>query len=348
MDTALLDAIPDGVVVVGADRTVVAMNRAAEKTTGWDRNDAIGSFYGEVLPLRDASGFFVHERYDPFDGLLSTVKSTPEREYHLGRRPEGEVTVALRASFVRDGERRLQQVVIVIREISRRQRLERVRSDLISTVSHEIRSPLTSVKGFTSTMLAKWDRFTDEQKKLMLQTINYDADRVTRLLGDLLDVSRLEAGRLELKRQEVDVVTLATDAVMRLRLNAEEHSIEVVFPDGLPKVTADPHRIEQVLMNLVENALKYAKPGRITVSGDEDAGKITVRVTDEGEGIPADHLPHIFTKFYRRGSGERRSGTGLGLFICKGIIEAHGGDLSVERSDPSGTVFAFTLPKDDA
>ena len=135
---------------------------------------------------------------------------------------------------------------------------------------------------------------------------------------------------------------------MRLRLNAEDHSIEVVFPDGFSKVTADPHRIEQVLMNLVENALKYAKPGRITVSGDDDGALITVRVTDEGEGIPADHLPHIFTKFYRRGSGERRSGTGLGLFICKGIIEAHGGQLSVERSDASGTVFAFTLPKDDA
>jgi PAS domain S-box-containing protein len=346
MDEALLDAIPDGVVVVGADRSVVAMNRAAERTSGWPRADAIGSFYGAVLPLRDASGFLVHERHDPFDALLSTVTSTPEREYALARRDGRDVPVALRASFVRDDEHRLQQVVIVIREIGRRQRLDRARSDLIATVSHEIRSPLTSVKGFTSTMLAKWDRFNDEQKKLMLQTINYDADRVTRLLGDLLDVSRLEAGRLELKRQEVDVVALATDAAMRLRLDAEHHSIEVVFPDGFPKVTADPYRIEQVLMNLVENALKYAKPGRITVSGDDDGGKITVRVIDEGEGIPADHLPHIFTKFYRRGSGERRSGTGLGLYICRGIIDAHGGALMVERSDSSGTVFSFTLPKD--
>ena len=348
MDEALLDAIPDGVVLVGADRTVVAMNRAAERATGWTRTEAHGSFYGEVLPLRDASGFLVHERHDPFDGLLSTVTSTPEREYALARRGGGEVTVALRASFVRDAERRLQQVVIVMRTIGRRQRLERARSDLISTVSHEIRSPLTSVKGFTSTMLAKWDRFNDEQKKLMLQTINYDADRVTRLLGDLLDVSRLEAGRLELKRQEVDVVALATDAVMRLRLDAEKHSIEVAFPDGFPKVTADPNRIEQVLMNLVENALKYAKPGRVTVSGNDDGDTITVRVTDEGEGIPPDHLPHIFTKFYRRGSGERRSGTGLGLYICRGIIDAHGGVLSVERSDVTGTVFSFRLPKDAA
>jgi len=170
---------------------------------------------------------------------------------------------------------------------------------------------------------------------------------VTRLLGDLLDVSRLEAGRLELKRQEVDVVALATDAVMRLRLDVEQHTLEVAFPDGFPKVTADPNRIEQVLMNLVENAIKYSSPGRITVSGADERDSLRVRVTDEGEGIPADHLPHIFTKFYRRGSGERRSGTGLGLYICKGIIDAHGGELSVEKSDDTGTVFAFTLPKDD-
>jgi PAS domain S-box-containing protein len=346
MEDSLLDAIPDGVVVVGPDRAVRAMNRAAERTSGWSRQDAAGTFYGAVLPLRDASGFWAHERYDPFHGLLSTVVATPEREYTLQRRDGTEVPVALRASFLRDGDRRVTEVVVVIREGARRRRLERMRSDLISTVSHEIRSPLTSVKGFTSTLLAKWDRFSDEQKKVMLQTINYDADRVTRLLGDLLDVSRLEAGRLELKRQEVDVVALASDALMRLRLDAEHHSLQVLFPDGFPKVTADPTRIEQVLMNLVENAIKYASPGRISVSGNDDGDHVIVRVSDEGEGIPADHLPHIFGKFYRRGSGERRSGTGLGLYICKGIVEAHGGELLVEKSDATGTVFAFTLPKD--
>jgi len=347
MEDALLDAIPDGVVVIGADRKLTAMNRAAEATSGWPRSEAIGAFYGAVLPLRDASGFLVHERFDPFDGLLSTVVATPEREYSLARRDGKEVAVALRATFVRDDAHRLERIVVVLREISRRKRLDRARSDLISTVSHEIRSPLTSVKGFTSTLLAKWDRFTDEQKKVMLQTINYDADRVTRLLGDLLDVSRLEAGRLELKRQEVDVVALATDAVMRLRLDADQHTIEVAFPEGFPKVTADPNRIEQVLMNLIENAIKYAKEGKIVVSGEDGDVALTVRVTDEGEGIPGDHLPHIFTKFYRRGSGERRSGTGLGLYICQGIVEAHGGELTVEKSDSTGTVFAFTLPKDE-
>lgn len=346
MDEVLLDALPDGVVVVGADRTVRAMNRAAERLTGWVRSEAAGSFYGAVLPLRDASGFLVHEHADPFSGTLSTVTGTPELEYTLARRDATDVPVAVRAAFVRDADRRLTSVVVSLREIGRRKRLDHAASDLISTVSHEIRSPLTSVKGFTSTLLSKWERFSDEQKRVMLQTINYDADRVTRLLGDLLDVSRLEAGRLELKRQEVDLSAIATDAVMRLRMSAEEHRLEVSFPDGFPKITADPGRIEQVLINLVENALKYATPGLVTVSGEDVADHVVVRVSDQGEGIDADHLPNIFLKFYRRGSGERRTGTGLGLYICRGIVRAHGGELTVERSDSTGTVFAVRLPKD--
>jgi PAS domain S-box-containing protein len=346
MDEALLDALPDGVVVIGADRTVRTMNRAAERLTGWSRAEATGSFYGAVLPLRDASGFLVHEHADPFRGGLSTVSSTPEIEYALARRDGTEAPVAIRAAFIRDGDQRLESVVVSLREIGSRKRLDRAASDLISTVSHEIRSPLTSVKGFTSTLLSKWERFSDEQKRVMLQTINYDADRVTRLLGDLLDVSRLEAGRLELKRQEVDLAAIATDAVARLRLNAEEHRLEVSFPEGFPKITADPGRIEQVLINLIENAIKYATPGTVTVSGADAGGQVVVRVSDEGEGIDPDHLPNIFLKFYRRGSGERRTGTGLGLYICRGIVQAHDGELIVERSDPTGTVFAVRLPKD--
>ena len=348
MEEALLDALPDGVVVVGADRAVSAMNRAAEGITGWSRGDALGAFYGGVLPLRDASGFLVHEHADPFRGLLSTVRATPELEYTLVRRDGSEVPVAVRTTFVRDGDRRLTSAVVSLREIGRRKRLDRAASDLISTVSHEIRSPLTSVKGFTSTLLSKWERFSDEQKRVMLQTINYDADRVTRLLGDLLDVSRLEAGRLELKRQEVDLAAIASDAVMRLRLNADEHRLEVRFPESFPKITADPGRIEQVVINLVENAIKYATPGLVTVSAQDLGDDVVVRVSDEGEGIDPDHLPNIFLKFYRRGSGERRTGTGLGLYICRGIVQAHGGELVVERSDSTGTVFAFRLPKDAA
>jgi signal transduction histidine kinase len=181
----------------------------------------------------------------------------------------------------------------------------------------------------------------------MLSTIDWDADRMNRLLKDLLDFSRLEAGRLELKRQEVDVATLATTVAERVDMDAKHHTIKASFPSPFPVVFADPAKIEQVVVNLVENAVKHGDPGPILVTGEADDHQITVRVRDSGPGIDAAHVPYIFTKFYRRGGDRHASGTGLGLYICKGIIEAHGGDIAVEHSDAAGTVFAFTLPVGD-
>ncbi|HEX9696905.1 MAG TPA: ATP-binding protein [Actinomycetota bacterium] len=340
----ILASLPDAVIVVGPGGAVEHLNPAAERLSGWSDTEGRGRFYGEVLPLRDAAGFLVHERYDPFGLRLATVTRSPEREYLLRRRDGGDIWVAVRASFTRDDRGRVVRVVAVARDIGRRRRLDRAKSDLISTVSHEIRSPLTSVKGFTSTLLHRWERFTDEQKRHMLRTINADADRVTRLLTDLLDVSRLEAGRLELKRQKVDVARVARGVVDRLQIDHDDRPLSAEFSEELPEIWADPGKVEQVIVNLVENALKYAPRGTIVVSGSADGDAIVLRVMDEGEGIDPRHVPHLFTKFYRRGHGERTAGTGLGLYICHGIVAAHGGRIWVERSDGSGTVFAFTLP----
>lgn len=340
---AVLAAFPDAAVVLGAGGSVEYMNPAAERLSGWTAGEAGGRHYGEVMPLRDAAGLLVHEHYDPFAIRLATVTRSPEREFLLQRRDGSEAWVAVRATFERDDAGTVVRVIASIRDIGRRRRLDRAKSDLISTVSHEIRSPLTSVKGFTSTLLHRWERFNDEQKQHMLRTINADADRVTRLLTDLLDVSRLEAGRFELRRQKVDVAAVARDVVARLQIDHEDRPISADFED-LPEVWADPGKVEQVIVNLVENALKYAAGGAVGVTGRAEGDGIVVRVSDSGEGIDARHVPHLFTKFYRRGHGERTGGTGLGLYICRGIIGAHGGKIWVERSDASGTVFAFTLP----
>lgn len=339
----VLAAFPDAAVVLGAEGQIEYMNPAAERISGWSAAEAAGVHYGTVLPLRDAAGLFVHEHYDPFTIRLDTVTRSPEREFLLQRRDGSEAWVAVRATFPRDADGRIVRVIASIRDIGRRRRLDRAKSDLISTVSHEIRSPLTSVKGFTSTLLHRWERFNDEQKQHMLRTINADADRVTRLLTDLLDVSRLEAGRFELRRQKVDVAAIARDVVARLQIDHEDRPLSAEFED-MPEVWADPGKIEQVIVNLVENAIKYAGPGPVEVSGRTQGEGIVVHIADRGEGIDARHVPHLFTKFYRRGHGERTGGTGLGLYICRGIIGAHGGDIWVERSDASGTVFAFTLP----
>jgi PAS domain S-box-containing protein len=347
-EAEMLDSLPDAVVIVGGDRAIAQMNRAAERLTGWTRDEAAGRPWGDVVRLRDASGNLLHEIVDPFADASPMSSGSPEREYMLRRRGGGDRWVAVRTAYRRDSGGAVTQLVATIRDTNRRHRLERSAYDLIATLAHDLRSPLTSVKGFTSTMLRNWERFNDEQKQHMLHTIDWDADRMNRLLKDLLDLSRLEAGRLELKRQPVDVASLATQVAARVALDAPKYTVRAEFPAGFPVVDADPGKVEQVLVNLVENAVKHGDPGPVVVSGEASDGMVVLRVADAGPGIDAAHAPYVFTKFYRRGSGDRHAGTGLGLYICKGIIEAHGGEIEIERTSPAGTVFAFTLPRSEA
>jgi signal transduction histidine kinase len=255
------------------------------------------------------------------------------------------------ARYVRPGRSApVERVVLQLRDTESRRRAEHDHAGLISTVAHELRSPLTSVKGFTSTLLRRWDRFTDEQKQLMLTTIEADADRVVRLIAELLDISRIDAGRLEVRKQVVDVAALLRGQVERLVASGhdEDRFSVVVSPDELPEVWADPDRMEQVLANLVENAVRHGDgtvtlslaPVRVDGAEDEPDG-VEVTVEDEGEGIPEEHLGMVFTKFWR---GSRRGGTGLGLYVVRGLVEAHGGRISVGRSDRGGAVFRVVLP----
>lgn len=215
--------------------------------------------------------------------------------------------------------------------------------ELVDAVSHELRAPLTSVKGYTSLLLNRWDRVPDEQKRVMLGQVMADADRVSRLLTELLDISRLETGRLHLRRQLVDLVALAATVVEKVSRAHQDLTCELSFPDDLPRAYVDPAKVEQVLTNLVENAAKYGAPDRVRVTATADAGAVTVAVADRGPGLPASELPRVFTKFFRRELA-RPDGAGLGLWLSRGLIEAHGGRLTVESEPGRGSTFLFTLP----
>jgi signal transduction histidine kinase len=216
-------------------------------------------------------------------------------------------------------------------------------SEVVSTVSHELRSPLTSVKGYTSLLLNRWDRLKDEQKRMMLEQVHHDAGRVTRLITELLDISRLETGRLVLRRQLTNLAELAREVVEKLKMTYTDLECDVQFPEGFPQVYADPDKLEQVLTNLVENAAKYASPLGMKVVGLVGEGEVAVAVTDTGEGIPASDVPMVFKKFFRRDMG-KPTGTGLGLWISRGLVEAHGGRLTATSIIDEGSVFRFTLP----
>ena len=354
------DEIPDGVLALDASGSVLLANEAALRLLQLKGQlaDVRGQRLSDLVTLLDERGNDWWECSLPLLRLPS-VRRQPERRLLLVT-GDGESELLATARYVREAGV-VQRVVVSLRGTESRERLERSRADLVSTVAHELRSPLTSVKGFTATLLAKWDRFTDEQKLLMLATVNADADRVTRLLSELLDVSRIDAGRLELRRQVVDV----PEAVRRviagsIAAGEEESRFRIFASEELPEMWVDPDKLDQVLHNLLENALRHGA-GTVTVRveplsterpenseklGSSDGAVLgpgaVITVSDEGDGIPEETVARVFTKFWR--GGARRGGTGLGLFIAKGIVEAHGGTIAAGRSEAGGAEFRFILP----
>jgi len=362
------DELPDGVVVADEAGRIIVFNRAAARLTGLDPGEVTGKFVFDVLPLRDADGHDWWVYADPYHGLPTRTRH-PERSLYLACGTEILVSVG----YVRDRPPglTLRRLVISLRSAQQRERLERSRAELVSTVAHELRSPLTSVKGFTATLLSKWGRFTDDQKRVMLETVNADADRVTRLITELLDVSRIESGRMEIHRELVDLPDRARKIIAgRVAAGEPEDRFRLEARSGLPETWLDADKIDQILGNLVENAVRHgagivtivvepalmdgdqaasgSMSGTAAVPGGPDAVAVSVR--DQGEGIAPDVAPRVFRQFWRgkpRG-GSRTSrhggGTGLGLYIVKGLVEAHGGTIGVRCAPGGGAEFRFTLP----
>ena len=354
------DELPDGVVVADEVGRIIVFNRVAARLTGLDPAEVTGKFVFDVLPLRDSEDRDWWVYADPYHGLPTRTRH-PERSLYLTDGTEVLVSIG----YVRDrdldhGASRsctVRRLVISLRGAEQRERLDRSRAELVSTVAHELRSPLTSVKGFTATLLNKWGRFTDDQKRVMLETVNADADRVTRLITELLDVSRIESGRMEVHRQLVDLPDRARKIIAgRVAAGDAEDRFRLEVHAGLPETWLDADKIDQILGNLVENAVRHGagivtvvvEPARMDGQpalpaaagfGAPDAAAVSVR--DQGEGISPEVAPRVFRRFWR---GKRRGGTGLGLYIVKGLVEAHGGTIGVRRAPGGGAEFRFIVP----
>jgi len=350
------DELPDGVVVADEVGRIIVFNRVAARLTGLDPAEVIGKFVFDVLPLRDDDGRDWWLHVDPYHGLPTRTRH-PERSLCLQDGTEVLVSVG----YVRDRAKEVRRLVISLRDAQQRERLERDRAELVSTVAHELRSPLTSVKGFTATLLNKWGRFTDDQKRVMLETVNADADRVTRLITELLDVSRIESGRMEVHRELVDLPDRARRIIAgRVAAGEAEDRFRLDVHSGLPETWLDADKIDQILGNLVENAVRHGagivtivvEPARMDAAaapiGVPDAAAVSVR--DQGEGISPEVAPRVFRRFWRgkpRGGsrrGQHGGGTGLGLYIVKGLVEAHGGTIGVRCAPGGGAEFRFIVP----
>jgi PAS domain S-box-containing protein len=343
----LADDLPDGLIIADHTGAVTVVNRAAARLTGISPADALGRDVRQVLPLRDQENRCWWSLSQPYDGL-STRTRHPERALYLQDGTELLVSVGYvrepRRRAARDG-RAVQRLAITLRSAEQRARLERSRADLVSTVAHELRSPLTSVKGFTATLLAKWPRFTDDQKKVMLETVNADADRVTRLITELLDVSRIESGRIEVHRELVSIPARAGKIISgRVAAGDAPDRYRIDVADGVPETWLDADKVDQILANLIENAVRHGA-GTVTTVVEPavvaGAPGVAVAVRDQGPGIAPEVAPRVFARFWR---AKRRGGAGLGLFIVKGLVEAHGGEITVQQAPGGGAEFRFTMP----
>jgi signal transduction histidine kinase/CHASE3 domain sensor protein len=320
---AVFYAIADGVLLTDPFGRVTAVNRALEALTGWTEEEARGRPYAEVLPVNDQQGGAVD--------LLT----------RYGRR----VPVAVSSAPILDPRSRVVGGVDVVRDVSREREIDEVKSALISTVSHELRTPLTLIHGFAELLVLR-DMSVERQRTAAAEILEASR-RLARLIDDLLSVSRMESGRLVLDPRPLDLAAVVERILSPFRAMADRHALRAKLPGALPVLWGDPDKVEQILTNLVGNAIKYSPEGGevlVTVEHGEDSVQVSVR--DQGIGMSPRDMGQLFEKFYRvdRDEVRRAGGTGLGLYITKRLVEMHGGRIWAESRPGVGSVFTFTLP----
>jgi signal transduction histidine kinase len=337
----LLDALPDGVVVADGEGAVVRVNATAVRMLGIDPDGVVGRPLPDVLQLQDQDGQAWCAYNQPYEGLRIRT-GVPEQSWTL---PDG--TEVLVVAGIHRTAGVVDQVVVTLRSGRGRARLDRERSDLVATVAHELRSPLTGVKGFVQALLNRWDKLSDAQKKLMLTTVHADSDRLSRLIAELLDVARIDTGRLALYPRPCDSEVLVRRVVDSVS-ESTSRVIELDVDGDLPEINADPDKFTQVVTNLIENALRHGD-GRVTVTLSEMPGwanfaGVHMTVDDQGAGIPEEIRQRVFTKFWKHGE---RGGSGLGMYLVNGLVRAHGGILDIDDAPGGGARIAIAWPTSD-
>jgi PAS domain S-box-containing protein len=351
---ALLDSAADGILILDADQVVERCNTAFEKLYGHTRAEIVGRKHNEIIQWKkEPQGKTLEESLA--DGWPPTPNATLYVEGDIERPLPPHLPVGITYAPLLSSENKLRNVIVSVRDITHFRTADEIKATFISIVSHELRTPVALIKGYASTLRrddAKWDKATISES---LTIIEDEADRLSKLIDDLLDASRLQAGGLSLNQADVVLPGLAARVIARFAPQSPRHHLVTDFPANFPVIIGDETRIEQVVANLVSNALKYAPDGEIKISGTARPEQVIICVSDEGSGIEAKDQPHIFDRFYRSTSAVKQTkGAGLGLYLARAIVEAHGGriwaDASTGSAKPGGEVshgarICFSLPR---
>lgn len=325
--STILDQLTDAVLIADADGRVQFANPAAEK------------LFGSPLAGRSAvEAMRHHQLADAWRRCRETGEAQTESVEVVGSKH------FLQLIVVPDRDTR-GGTLLLVQDLTRVRKLETVRRDFISNLSHELRTPLASLKALTETL--QDGALADlEAGPRFLSRIHTEVDALSQMAQELLDLSKIESGQVELVLRKVEPMAVLKSAANRMHLQAERAGVNlIVETTSSSSVQGDASRIEQVLVNLIHNAVKFTKRGgSVTLSAKEEEGAVVFAVRDSGAGIPADDLPRIFERFYRVDKSRAGSGTGLGLSIAKHIVEAHGGKIWAESREGEGSTFSFSIP----
>jgi PAS domain S-box-containing protein len=346
-NAALLDGSADGIAVIDTDFHVIRFNKSMEDLCGLPGSEALGKPAEAIFRFATTDG-------TPLDGALHPVRVAATDgiaragvELRLLVDEAKERWVSGTFSPLRDGDE-TGAILVNLRDIAEQKEQERMHRDFVSMAAHELRNPLTAIKGFTRTLMLKADMLTDERKNEYLSMVNEQSNRLAHLVEDLMAVSRIDAGRVTLQPRALDLEDTLSGLLEQFRTKWTGRRIVVDHAGAtISPVLADPHKLEEILINLIDNAVKYSgESAPVEVSIGTEGPEVRVSVRDHGDGIAPEEIPNLFQKFARIPSASTADipGTGLGLFIVKGFVVAHGGRVWVDSTLGEGSTFTFTLP----
>ena len=352
----VINAIDDGVLAISKDGNIELINPSAQQIIGWDQGDALGLNWKSVLKLVTSDGKDVEDLENPIAQSLSKNQPTHNDKLFLLTSSEKRILVSIVSSPVgTDGE----GIIVVFRDITKEKAEEREQAEFISTASHEMRTPVASIEGYLGLALNPATAHIDEKARDFITKAHESAQHLGRLFQDLLDISKVEDGRMKNNPKIINVNEFLKDIFDGLATKASEKQLNYIFmPDIIDEgkekslqpifyANIDPDHFREVVSNLIENAIKYTPSGEVVVNVTGDDKQISVSVKDSGIGIPAEDIPHLFQKFYRVDNSDTREigGTGLGLYLSRRLAEAMSGNLRVESKYKEGSTFYLEIPR---
>lgn len=342
---ALLDSAADGILILNADHTIERCNIAFEHLYGRPRSEIQTKAHAEIIRwARRPEGRTLEESEK--DGWPLTTNAYLYVEGDLQRPEPPNLPIGITYAPLLAADGTLRNIIVTVRDITKFRNADEIKNTFVSVVSHELKTPVALIKGYVSTLRredAKWDKNVVRDS---LAIIEEEADHLASMIEDLLDASRLQAGGLTTNLSDISLPNLAEHLAERFRTQTQKHTIVVDFPENFPIILADENRITQVLSNLISNAIKYAPDGEIRISGQVRPEQVIVCVKDQGPGIDPADIPYVFGRFYRSEKAVRKTkGAGLGLYLAKAIVEAHGGRIWVDPHPGFGASICFSLPR---